>query len=158
MLNEIERILVSLYDTSAKARAVIDRAGVPADRIDLDGSMREVWHGIVVEAERLHQLPNLIRVAVSDYPQRGELWEILYRPERSDKQRWFPTTPRSELSRSDVDSLVRLEANVARLDQIVNGTDWGAEGLLTRVDKLTDNQLLNRRLLVGFRDLKPRAA
>ena len=150
MLNEIERILVALYDNPAKTRHVIDRAGIPVDRIDMDGAMRDVWHSVVTEAERRRQLPDLIRTVVSDYPQRGELWEILYRPERSDKDRWFPMSPRGEIQRNDADALTRLENSVTRLDQIVNGTDWGAEGLLIRVEKLQKNQTFNRRLLWGL--------
>lgn len=73
MLDNLERVLATLYDTSAKARLVIDRAGISAERIDLNGAMREVWHGIVNEAVRSGRLTDLVRIALEDYSDRTEL-------------------------------------------------------------------------------------
>lgn len=149
MLNEFESILVSLYDTPAKARTVTDRAGIPSQHIDMDGAMHEVWHGIVTEAARRRQLIDLVRAATAQYPARTELWELLIRHERSEKEAgWFSMTPRGESNRGDTNPTIRLEQNVERLDQIINGTDWGAEGLLLKVDKLIKNQAFNRRVLI----------
>ena len=77
VLNELEAILVQLYDTSAKARTVIASANIPASAIDLTGPMRDVWHNIVTEAVRRRQLVELLRIASAEYPARKELSRTL---------------------------------------------------------------------------------
>lgn len=77
MLDELEQLLAQLYSTSKQARHVVDRMGVPAARIDLDGAMRDVWHGIVTEVVNRRQLLDLVRIATEDFPNQASLQGML---------------------------------------------------------------------------------
>lgn len=174
MLDELERILAQLYTTSERARHIVDRAGIPAANINLDGAMGEVWHGIVTEAANRRQLTALLRIVTEDYPQRTELKRIndtlLYLMRSVDYEE--PMSDR-ELGvdhgrYSQANTLASLEHSVNRLNQIIRGTDWGAEGLQAStkrieadcksigittaqlkedIDVLKRNQSFNRKML-----------
>lgn len=95
MLNELERILVQLYDSPQKARHVIDRAQIPFERVDMSGSMRAVWHAIIAEAVAQGRLQDVVRIALDDFPQRMELQQI------QGALRWQRIKPNTEDAMSD---------------------------------------------------------
>jgi len=131
MLDELERVLSQLYTTSEAARLISDHAGIPQTFIDFDGPIGDVWHRIVEQADRRQKVPDLLRKATTDYPNRVDLQRMfgafLYgRDPKNTEQNITIMGPRSDTSS---DALGRLERSVNRLNEIINGTDWGAEGL-----------------------------
>lgn len=153
MLDELEQELAQIYTTTDAARLVMDSAGIPSTFVEFKGPVIEIWHRIVEQADKRNKLPDLLRVAIRDYPQRERLQRIygafLYGL-RSDKdvEGMVSSLPQRGSSRSEGDPFARLERDVNRLSEIVNGTDWGAEGLLAKVEKLQKNQTFNRWLLI----------
>lgn len=120
MLDDLETILAELYDTSAKARHVLARAGISAARIDLGGAARVFWHNILAEASSSHQLVDLLRVTSEDYPHRPELKQIYeaYAYALDAMSKVSEATGDWQVSERHIpyDYIVRLEGRVSALE------------------------------------------
>lgn len=145
MLDELERLLAQLYTTTEQARHVAQRAKIMVDRIDLDGSMRDVWHRIVVEAEKQRRLTELAGIAAADYEARPELQQIYgalkYATRKIGDENIVFGLPNRDL-RPDMDTLNRIERAVNRLDAIVRGNpEFGIDEGLMHARKVTDTKI-----------------
>ena len=65
--------LMNLYPETASARRVAEQAGLSLQRVAMSGRAVDTWHAILTEAERNDQIPDLIAVAHSEYPNNLEL-------------------------------------------------------------------------------------
>lgn len=169
MLDELKRELAQLYTTPESARLVSDTAGIPATFIDWEGAPVEIWHRIVDQAEKRHKLPDLLRVAIQQYPNRPMLQRIygvfLYGI-RSDKDvEYFDVnSPRGVRPGGELADLQQVADLCRRLEVIIRGSEqYNVEGLVTavkrvevKVDTLTaevahlgGRQATNRRILIG---------
>jgi len=127
VLNELERILAQLYSTSEAARLVTDHVGIPHTFIDFDGPIGAVWHRIVEQADKRQKVPDLLRKAISDYPQRIELQRMfgafLYgtREPKGNEAEQDKYTYSHDMP--DTATLIRFIRSVEELEQIINGSE-----------------------------------
>jgi hypothetical protein len=67
-LVELKARLAHLYNTEAKARVLVDRAGLQADLIDFHGSSMIRWHDILSHTLNQSWLENVVDAALEDFP------------------------------------------------------------------------------------------
>lgn len=103
MLNDdLKAELVRLYTDVQFARRVCADAGIPSEFVDFDGAAVNVWHQIVEQAERRHRIPNLVNVAMRDYPQSAILQRIWGAFVYGPKNETEPAMPMSEDGKFEV--------------------------------------------------------
>lgn len=133
LLDELESELVQIYTTTNAARLVVDQAGIPAATIEFDGTIAQVWHRIVEQADRRDKLPDLLRVVLRDYPNRVKLHQMLgtyvYPRDQDEGYRELPMSVRG-----DDGYQPRLGERVARLEE---KTETGFRLLNERLDDIT---------------------
>lgn len=165
MLNDLATELSKLYTSKEAAERVVGYAGIPKTFIDFDGPLAEVWPRIVKQAMARDKLPDLLRVAIKDYANNVALQRIfgalVYRLPSGDSVDEIVVDARSA---SDPERLRQLEHTVARMSELLKGSEWGGKGLVAamerlevKVDALThevgriiDNQRLHRRVVISL--------
>ncbi len=76
-LTRLSHILAELYPTDGEARAMIDRAQLPAVYVRFDPAPLGNWSSIIREADKRGAVEALIRAAINDYPERRDLHGLL---------------------------------------------------------------------------------
>ncbi|MCB0064490.1 MAG: hypothetical protein KDE19_20335, partial [Caldilineaceae bacterium] len=72
---DLRDICAELYPDKSSMRRVLDDAGIKWADINLDESPRNSWHAIINEAINQGQLPQLIEIVCSEYPNNPNLAE-----------------------------------------------------------------------------------
>jgi hypothetical protein len=67
---KLRRLLAELYDDSRQIRQLIADAGLAAARIDLNGSVENIWHDVLSEAEKSEKVEQLIETVYADRPEK----------------------------------------------------------------------------------------
>jgi len=67
---KLRRFLAELYDDSRRIRQLIADAGLAAARIDLSGSVENIWHDVLSEAEKSEKVEQLIETVYTDRPEK----------------------------------------------------------------------------------------
>ncbi len=67
---KLRRFLAELYDDSREIRQLIADAGLAAARIDLSGSVENIWHDVLSEAEKSEKVEQLIETVYTDRPEK----------------------------------------------------------------------------------------
>lgn len=116
MLNDLRNELSRLYQDEASARRVVSDAGLPSIFIDFDGPMVDVWHQVIQQASIRHKLPDLVQVAMRDYPQSAILQRVygllLYGP-----------TNKESVSKAEDEAVPDYETKIDRMYEMVNKTN-----------------------------------
>lgn len=72
-LNQLHAVCTELYDTVDDARRLADQSGLERARINFQGSTANIWHSMLLEAERCRGVPALIDAIYADYPNYAPL-------------------------------------------------------------------------------------
>lgn len=70
---QLRNTLAELYQVKTSIRRIIDDAGLHAFRIDLEAAPIDIWHAILIEAENVGQIYDLLRVVEADYGNNQQL-------------------------------------------------------------------------------------
>ena len=95
-LNQLHSILVDLYDTVDDARRLADQSGLERSRINFQGSTNNVWHNVLLEAARCHQIHTLIACVDEEYPAHAPLREAMNQIHHSSQPPALPLSPGAE--------------------------------------------------------------
>ena len=60
--------LIRLYDERMSVYRMVHDSGLDVTRINMNGSVTNIWHSVLTEAEKHGKLPHLVRVASNEYP------------------------------------------------------------------------------------------
>ena len=71
-LTKLRNLLMELCPTIADSRAVIEDAGMPTRLVEFDAAAKRNWHKILKEADTRRMVPEIVSVAVVEYPERFE--------------------------------------------------------------------------------------
>ncbi len=63
----LRNALVNLYPNAADIRRVVADAGIGVGPISFEGSTVNIWHSVLVEAEKQHQVDQLLAIAEVEY-------------------------------------------------------------------------------------------
>ena len=78
-LRQVRSLLVRLYANQSSIQRVVDDAELDSSQLDLQGVLNDVWHRVLLEAERQKRIGAIIKVAGNDYPESAdELIQALY--------------------------------------------------------------------------------
>ena len=68
VLNDLVPLLATLYPSPDGARLLVLKAGLDPVELDLSGAPKTIWLRILEEANRREAVPQLLRIAQTDYP------------------------------------------------------------------------------------------
>ncbi|MEZ4736974.1 MAG: effector-associated domain EAD1-containing protein [Caldilineaceae bacterium] len=75
---KLRKLLAELYDDSRKIRKVLTDAGLYTGRLDLSGGAETIWHDVLIEAEKVDKVVQLVETVCAEFPEkRTTLDEIL---------------------------------------------------------------------------------
>lgn len=77
VLTKLRKTLSHLYFTEADIRRVLHDADIYAGQISFTGSAENIWHSLLTEADKQHQVVQLLSVAATDYPKNEELQAVI---------------------------------------------------------------------------------
>jgi len=166
---KLRRFLAELYDDSRRIRQLIADAGLAAARIDLNGSVENIWHDVLSEAEKSEKVEQLIETVYTDRPEkRFALDTLLGRsssepatpvsaPQVADQTPVATPAPRPTTATApsvtpsptraipiDLPRTIQLTA----LDQQLIGALFGQATKVTVLTEFTDGRTATRVLLV----------
>lgn len=72
-MKELISILTTLYGNSSSAEALLSRAGLKREFIDLSGAPVVFWPRIIEDVKNRKSLNHLLKVAIEDYPEQKEV-------------------------------------------------------------------------------------
>lgn len=72
ILKNLRSALVKLYHTPISMHRIIHDAGLDFSRITLESNPGDSWHSILVEAEKLGQIDDLLRVVNDEYGRNAD--------------------------------------------------------------------------------------
>lgn len=93
ILKNLRSVLVKLYHTPASMRRIIDDAGLDFSRISLESNPGDSWHSILVEAEKLGQVDDLLSVVNDEYGRNAEFRDAYKAYRQSVSQTIHRNTP-----------------------------------------------------------------
>lgn len=71
-------ILSILYEDKTPIRRIVADSGLNTNKFDFNGTPENIWHGILLEAEKLFKIKDIIDIAYKEYQGNHELVEIRY--------------------------------------------------------------------------------
>ena len=75
---KLRKLLVELYEDARKIRQVVSDAGLNAGRINLSGTAENIWHDVLVEAEKVDKIGQLIETVCAEFPEKCAELEALW--------------------------------------------------------------------------------
>jgi hypothetical protein len=135
MLNDLKNELTRLYPDTDSVRRIVSDADIPHAFIEFEGSVIDVWHRVISQAEARNQLPNLVTMVIKEYPNSPVLQRVygalLYKPSATN------ATGRPRVN--DANEPNSFADLVRRLEVVVNGSnEWNVEGLVPSVKRINN--------------------
>lgn len=93
ILKKLRSVLVKLYATPASMRRIIDDAGLDFSRISLESNPGDSWHSILLEAEKLGQVDDLLSVVNGEYGSNADFRDAYKVYRQLGTQTLHSTTP-----------------------------------------------------------------
>lgn len=93
ILKNLRSVLVKLYYTPASMRRIIDDTGLDFSRIALESNPGDSWHSILIEAEKLGQVDDLLSVVNDEYSRNAEFRDAYKAYRQSVSQTIHRNTP-----------------------------------------------------------------
>lgn len=75
---KLRKLLVELYEDARKIRQVVSDAGLNAGRINLSGTAENIWHDVLVEAEKIDKIGQLVETVCAEFPEKCAELEALW--------------------------------------------------------------------------------
>lgn len=67
-LRALRAVLVGLYQDRDSIRRVVDDAGVNTAQINFQGAPADIWHSVLLEADKSGRIGSIVQTATDEYP------------------------------------------------------------------------------------------
>lgn len=64
---QLQKVLAKLYTDGSSIRRIVDNAGLDAGRITFTASAIDTWHSVLVEADKVHRVEDLLAIVEVEY-------------------------------------------------------------------------------------------
>lgn len=148
-LTALNQLLPGFYPTVEESRRIVSAAGIPLAFVNFSGRSIDNWWSILTEAGKRNKVADLIRAALSDYPEDDSLLRALegtLSPELGegpDEQTWH-----SDLDPPQTERLMETQSTLLPISFLQRGLEQARPVALLRTPQgtgtgfLTDDNLL----------------
>lgn len=64
---QLQKVLAKLYTDGSSIHRIVDNAGLDAGRITFTASAINTWHSVLVEADKVHRVEDLLAIVAEEY-------------------------------------------------------------------------------------------
>jgi len=64
---QLQKVLAELYTDGSSIRRIVDNAGLDTGRITFTASAINTWHSVLVEADKVHRVEDLLAIVAEEY-------------------------------------------------------------------------------------------